>query len=46
MALDSSFLLAERLRGFNKYYLSLTSLRKLVVAKAKGYTLEDGLLFY
>ena len=46
MALDTSFPLAERLRGFNKHYLSLAGLRKLAATRTSGYTLEDGLLLY
>ena len=46
IALDTSFPLAERLRGFNKHYLSLAGLRKLAATRTSGYTLEDGLLLY
>jgi hypothetical protein len=44
--LNTSFLLTERFKGFNKYYLSLVSLKKLAATKTSNYTLEDGLLLY
>ena len=45
-ALESPPLLAERLRGFNRYYTLLASLRKLAASRTNGCTIEDGLLFY
>jgi hypothetical protein len=44
--IDTSFLLIERLLGFNKSYYSLARLRILATSGANDYILEDGLLFY
>jgi hypothetical protein len=44
--LETPIPLVERLRGFNKYYTPLASLRKLAASRTNGCTIEDGLLFY
>ena len=44
--LETPIPLAERLRGFNKHYTPLASLRKLATSRTNSYTIEDGLLFY
>ena len=46
IVLDTPSPLVERLRGFNRYYTPLTSLRKLAASRTNSYTIEDGLLFY
>ena len=45
-ALDTPSPLAERLRGFNRHYTPLASLRELAASRTNGCTIEDGLLFY
>ena len=45
-ALDTPSPLVERLRGFNRHYTPLASLRKLTASRTNGCTIEDGLLFY